>query len=54
MIYDKPLAPKQIEFITKSTKKWTIAHGSVRTGKTVGTLVRFMQACWIEACRSDH
>lgn len=46
MTYDKPLAPKQLEFIKKSTKKWNIAHGSVRTGKTVCTLIRFMQACW--------
>jgi len=46
MTYDKPLAPKQIEFLLKSTKKWNIAHGSVRTGKTVCSLIRFMQACW--------
>lgn len=39
-----PLAPKQLEFIIKSTAKWNIAHGSVRTGKTVGSLFRFMQA----------
>lgn len=38
------LAPKQIEFINKSTKHWNLAHGSVRSGKTVGTLFRFMQA----------
>jgi len=46
MAYDKPLAPKQLQFILESTKKWNIAHGSVRTGKTVCTLIRFMQACW--------
>jgi PBSX family phage terminase large subunit len=39
-----PLAPKQLEFIYKSVRKWNIAHGSVRSGKTVGTLFRFMQA----------
>lgn len=39
-----PLSPKQLEFIKNSTKKWNLAHGSVRTGKTVGTLFRFMQA----------
>ncbi len=39
-----PLSPKQIEFIANSTAKWNLAHGSVRTGKTVGTLFRFMQA----------
>lgn len=41
-----PLSPKQIEFIENSTAKWNLAHGSVRTGKTVGTLFRFMQACY--------
>lgn len=39
-----PLSPKQLEFIFNSTKKWNIAHGSVRSGKTVGTLFRFLQA----------
>lgn len=38
------LAPKQAEFILKSTKRWNIAHGSVSSGKTVCTLFRFMQA----------
>lgn len=38
------LAPKQLEFILDSTKKINIAHGSVRSGKTVSTLFRFMQA----------
>lgn len=38
------LAPKQIEFIINSTARWNIAHGSVRTGKTVCSLFRFMQA----------
>lgn len=41
-----PFSPKQIEFIENSTAKWNLAHGSVRTGKTVGTLFRFMQACY--------
>lgn len=40
----QPLAKKQIEFIVNSTKKWNLAHGSVRSGKTVCTLFRFMQA----------
>lgn len=39
------LAPKQIEFILNSSAKWNLAHGSVRSGKTVGTLFRFMNAC---------
>lgn len=38
------LAPKQKEFIINSTKKINLAHGSVRSGKTVCTLFRFMQA----------
>lgn len=38
------LAPRQYEFILHSTKKINIAHGSVRSGKTVATLYRFMQA----------
>lgn len=40
------LAPRQIEFILNSTKKWNLAHGAVRSGKTVCTLYRFMQAAW--------
>lgn len=35
---------KQWEFIKNSTRKWNLAHGSVRSGKTVGTLYRFMHA----------
>lgn len=38
------LAPKQIEFLFNSQAKINLAHGSVRSGKTVGTLYRFMQA----------
>lgn len=41
-----PLSPKQIKYIVESTNKWNIAHGSVRSGKTVCTLFRFMQACY--------
>ncbi len=40
----QPLSPKQIEFIINSTCHWNLAHGSVRSGKTIGTLFRFMQA----------
>lgn len=42
----EPLSPKQLEFVINSTAKWNLAHGSVRTGKTVGTLFRFMQAAY--------
>lgn len=38
------LSPKQLEFVLNSTRKWNIAHGSVRCGKTVGINFRFMQA----------
>lgn len=44
----EPFSKKQIEFIEKSTKHWNLAHGSVRSGKTVGTLFRFMEA--VEQC----
>jgi PBSX family phage terminase large subunit len=39
-----PLSIKQLEFLRHSTAHWNLAHGSVRTGKTVGSLLRFMQA----------
>src|SRR5262245_60523422 len=39
-----PLSPKQLEFVTNSFAKWNLAHGSVRSGKTVGTSFRFMHA----------
>lgn len=40
----EPFSKKQLEFIDKSLAKWNLAHGSVRSGKTVGTVFRFMQA----------
>lgn len=40
----QPLSKKQLEFIVNSTGKWNIAHGSVRTGKTVASSFRFLQA----------
>lgn len=39
------LSKKQLEFMIHSVCHWNLAHGSVRSGKTVGTLYRFMQAC---------
>lgn len=41
-----PFSPKQLEFIVNSVRHWNLAHGSVRSGKTVGTLFRFMQAIY--------
>jgi PBSX family phage terminase large subunit len=43
---NEPFSPKQMQFIKESTKKWNLAHGSVRCGKTVGTLFRWMQFCY--------
>lgn len=45
MIKD-PLSSKQLEFIANSNAHWNLAHGSVRSGKTIGTLFRFMQAAY--------
>lgn len=39
-----PLSPKQTEFLANSTAKWNLAHGAVRSGKTVCTVFRFLQA----------
>ena len=39
-----PFSKKQIEFIVNSNAKWNLAHGSVRSGKTVCTVFRFLQA----------
>ena len=38
------LSPKQVEFCCNSVAHWNLAHGSVRSGKTVGSLFRFLQA----------
>lgn len=46
------LSPKQLEFIINSHAKWNFAHGSVRSGKTVGTLFRFLQA--VDECPDDQ
>jgi len=43
----EPFAPKQLQFIFESVRKWNLAHGSVRSGKTVATLFRFLQACYV-------
>ncbi len=45
---DNLLSDKQLQFIVNATKHWNLAHGSVRSGKTVGTLFAFMHA--IENC----
>lgn len=38
----QPLSPKQLKFIIEATAKWNLAHGAVRSGKTVGTIFSFM------------
>lgn len=43
-----PFSPKQVQFIQSANAKWNIAHGSVRCGKTVGTLFKFM--VFVEEC----
>jgi PBSX family phage terminase large subunit len=40
----EPLSKKQIEFISNATRKWNLAHGSVRSGKTVCSAFAFMHA----------
>src|ERR1700676_3529146 len=40
----EPLSPKQLQFLINCIAKWILAHGSVRTGKTVGTVFAFMHA----------
>lgn len=46
------LSEKQMCFVLDSTRRWNIAHGSVRSGKTVGTLFRFMQA--VDQCEDSQ
>ena len=43
-VVSEVLSARQIEFVLGSDRKWNLAHGSVRSGKTVCTLFRFMQA----------
>src|SRR5713226_6996729 len=38
------LSKKQRQFIVESIKGWNLAHGPVSSGKTVGTLFRFLQS----------
>lgn len=43
----EPFSKKQLEFIKNSKAKWNLAHGSVRTGKTVCTVFAFMHAVYM-------
>lgn len=38
----EPFSKKQLQFILESNARWNLAHGSVRCGKTVGSLFAFM------------
>ncbi len=38
----EPFTPKQAQFILEANSKWNLAHGAVRSGKTVGTLFKFL------------
>jgi PBSX family phage terminase large subunit len=42
-MFSEPFSPKQVEFILNSNAKYNLAHGSVRAGKTVAVLFKFMQ-----------
>ena len=46
------LSEKQIQFIIEAEAKWNLAHGSVRTGKTIGTLFWFMEQA--DKCRDSQ
>lgn len=46
-----PFSPKQVEFILDSNAKFNLAHGSVRAGKTVGVLFKFLQQ--VQACPGE-
>jgi len=37
-----PLSARQIEYIQNANARWNIAHGPVRSGKTVGSIFRFL------------
>lgn len=41
-----PFSEKQLQFVVKSTAQFNLAHGSVRSGKTVCTIFRFMHAVY--------
>lgn len=43
----QPFSPKQLEFIKNGTRKWNLAHGAVRTGKTVCTVFTFMHQAFL-------
>lgn len=50
-MYTEPFSPKQLQFLKEANAKYNLAHGSVRSGKTVCTLFKFLQA--IHACPGE-
>jgi len=47
----EPFSQKQVEFIRNANAKFNLAHGAVRTGKTVCSLFRFMKEVY--GCPGD-
>lgn len=43
---EQPFSPKQYDFLSNCTATWNLAHGSVRTGKTIVTLYAYM--CYLD------
>lgn len=50
-MYADPFSPKQVEFILQSNAKYNLAHGSVRSGKTIGVLFKFLQE--VQSCPGE-
>jgi PBSX family phage terminase large subunit len=46
------MSERQKEFVINSTAHWNLAYGSVRSGKTVCSLFRFMEA--VASCPDSH
>lgn len=46
-----PWSEKQTDFLLESTAKFNLAHGSVRAGKTICAIARFMEA--VEHCKGN-
>lgn len=38
----QPLAPKQLQYVKEANARWNLSHGSVRCGKTVGSVFKFL------------
>lgn len=36
------LAPKQLQYVKEANSRWNLSHGSVRCGKTVGSVFKFL------------